>query len=817
MRPLAVQLPEFGRLAEAAHSPSEGEVRAATDSKVSSIARKVLPGVGVFLFLAGAFDFFSTASVPKPVLAATWLAAIAVLAIAGAIWRGRIENRHANAAVATAIGAVVAQAAIRLATTSLALPTIHVVLVIIIASSVILSWRCLATLLAGSFVSWNLALWAASWPQGGLEISPFAGALGLSMLVAIAIHKQRLGAYRTRFCGEIVEAQYKKSMYEVQRRYESAVRGANDGLWYWELSAEQIFVSARWAQMAGYPEGAVRLTPDEWWESVDPYYLEGLRQAFAAHLEGRSSQFEYKYRLRTQDGNHIWVLTRGLAMFDENGAPKSIAGSMTDISHVIEIEQRLVNDALQDKLTGLANRHRLTTELEFAVEESRETGKLIALIFLDLDDFKLVNDSLGHPVGDQLLSEVARRLWTCTRPTDTLARYGGDEFVLLLDGIDHPSDAEAIGVRMQEALAKPIEVDAHCFKVSASVGVAVNAPAVERHDELLRNADIAMYKSKSEGKGLLRVFNAEMHSQARRSWELNNTVKGLVERDEGRIHYQPIVSPVDGRVIAAEALFRWKGPMNAQRPTSELILAAERTGTIIEIGEWVLRKVCADAKSWQRRGLPPIKVAVNVSAHQLRLPDFADTVGAVLAEVGLEPHWLELELTETAFMHDIETVCSNLERLTDLGVGLAVDDFGTGYSSLGYLARFPLKTLKIDGSFISGIPGNPQTAALTRGVIFLAHSLGLRVTAEKVENTEQLEFLTLEGCDAVQGYLASKPLEAHEMAELLQEDEQLLPLVEVGKLDADRVLQIEFFRRALTQSGVSINPARKAPARAICA
>ena len=798
MRTLTTQLPEFGSLGGAASTPSETEVRSALDSKVSHLASMVLPGVGLFLLLAGAFDAIgSTVPVPASALATTWLSAVTALTVGGALKYGVIPSRLANAAASGAIASVLMQAIVRLWTTPLALPSIHVILLVVGASSVLLSWRWFAATLAISVGSWSLSAWLLSSRNEGLETSPFVEALALAAMVAFVIHHRRMRAYHNRFRAEMIEARRKESLSQVQRRYESAVRGANDGLWFWDLEAEQIYVSAKWAQMVGCPEGALRLSPDAWWDSVDPYYVDSLRSALNAHVEGASSQFECKYRIRKQDGDHIWVLARGLATRDDKGVARSVAGSMTDISHVMEIEQQLVNDALQDKLTSLANRHRLMMDLQFAVEESLQDGKLIALIFLDLDDFKYVNDNLGHPVGDQLLTEIAKRLWTCTRPTDTLARYGGDEFVLLLNELSEANEAEDIGRRMQQVLAAPIEVSGHSLKVTASVGISINCPVVRQHEDLLRNADIAMYKAKAEGKGELRVFNSEMQSQARRSWELFNVVRGVVDREECSVHYQPIVSLDDGRVAGAEALFRWQGPKNAQRTTSELIIAAERTGSIIGIGEWVLRKVCADAVDWQRRGLTPIQVSANVSAHQLRLPGFPEIVKRILRDEGLDPHWLELELTETAFMHDIETVCGNLRRLVDLGVGLAIDDFGTGYSSLGYLAKFPLKTLKIDGSFVSGITVDPHSAALTKGIISLAHSLGLSVTAEKVENVRQLQFLTTEGCDCVQGYLASPALAADDMARILGSDDRLLSTVRRKAYVSRREVELVLLRQAV--------------------
>lgn len=798
MRTLTPHSPEFGCLGDLAITVPENEIRSASDRKVSQIARMVLPGVGVFLLLAGALDTFpATDSVPGAVLVATWVAAAIVLALGGALRNGVIPVRLANSAVSCAAAAVLMQAFVQLWAKPLALPSIHFLVVILGASSIVLSWRWLAVIVTSSVGSWSLSVWLLSPTSEQPHTMTFGWALSLAATLAFAIHRQRLHAYRNRFRNEMIEALYKESLRQSQSRYESAVRGSNDGLWFWDLEAERVYGSARWAQMIGYPDGAVSLSPQAWWDAVDPYYMDGLRSALNAHLEGESAQLEYKHRIRKQDGNHIWVLTRGLATRDASGNPKTIAGSMTDISHVIEIEQRLVRDALQDKLTGLANRHCLMTDLQLAAEESRETGRLIALVFFDLDDFKLVNDNLGHPVGDQLLAEVAKALWSCTRPGDTLARYGGDEFVLLLDGINQPTEAEDVGRRMQHALSHPIEVSGHSLKLTASVGIAISGPGVWQHDELFRNADIAMYRAKAEGKGQLRVFNLEMHGQARRSWELYNVVRGVVDREECLLRYQPIVSLDDGRVTGAEALFRWQAPNNEQRSTIELILAAEHTGSIIGIGEWVLRRACADAVEWQRRGLPNIRLSANVSAHQLRLPEFAELVESIVTEADLDPHWLELELTETAFMQDIDTVCANLRSLVELGIKLAVDDFGTGYSSLSYLARFPLSSLKIDGSFVSAITQDPQTAALTKGVISLAHSLGLSVTAEKVETLGQLRFLTAEGCDRVQGYLASPPLTADGMARILEANDTLLPIMTMQPVMSRHAVVFEPLRQAV--------------------
>ncbi len=564
--------PEFGGLAgEQSHSVSAAEIESALNSKVSEIAQKVLPGVGLFFILEAIFEAFGgTASANRSIVWITSFSGAIVLVVAGVLWYRAFPSRWSQVALAGAAVAILMQAGMRLLSTEPTMPTVHILLVIIGISSIMLSWRWLIITVGAANGIWSLGAWLTLTPVSHPAILALGSVLALTSLPALLIHHRRMHSYRIRFCEQTLAARHKKLLQETQGRYESAVRGANDGLWFWDLDGGKISVSAKWSQMAGWPNEASSLTPEEWWGTIDGYHLEGLRAAVEAHLQGESAQLEYKHRIWRKDGTRIWVLTRGLVTYNDQSTPISIAGSMTDITHVVEIEEQLVNDALQDKLTGLWNRHALMIELAKAAERSGAARKLIAVVFIDLDDFKLVNDNLGHLVGDRLLMEVAQMLRTCVRPSDMLARYGGDEFVFLLDNLRDISEAEDIGRRIRELLSPPIDVNGNLLRVTACVGISVNKQTVCQSVELLINADIAMYEAKAKGKGQLGVFNSEMQGRARQSWDLYNVVRDVVERDECLLNYQPIVSITDGRICGTEALFRCGSPLATRTNTGEL-------------------------------------------------------------------------------------------------------------------------------------------------------------------------------------------------------------------------------------------------------
>ena len=565
---------------------------------------------------------------------------------------------------------------------------------------------------------------------------------------------------------------------EVERQRTLAYDGSDDGWWHWDMQTDTVVFSPSWAAMLGLQVEDIGNTPEAWFGLVNRYYVSGLRQDLAAHLNGKTEQFESRYRIRHRDGTYRWVLCRGRATRNTEGRALQIAGTQTDVTRLIDVEQRLIHDAFHDRLTGLPNRNSFLASLDRAVEISRQNSHYrFAVLFLDLDGFKAINDSLGHLVGDQLLASVSSRLRGCHRPGDLLARFGGDEFVLLLDDLGDFSVAASIAERVQQELGSPFLLEGHEVTTRASVGIVLSNTKFESAEELLRNADIAMYSAKAKGKGQVRFFTPDMYERTLKSWNLDNDLQNALQRDELLVQYQPLVSLSTGRICGAEALVRWKRSNGEIVSPAEFIPRAEESNLILDIGEWVLRTACLQARQWSQPEMPPLTMSVNLSGRQLSRVDFLDMVLGTLADTGLHPSQLELELTETILMDSSRAAKAALDGLSREGIKLSIDDFGTGYSSLGYLRKFSFDTLKLDQTFVTDVHTDRNAAALTRGLIALAHDLDLRVTAEGVEEMEQLRFLAEHGCDTVQGYLACRPISAEEFTKLLFRQATLLPSV----------------------------------------
>ena len=554
-----------------------------------------------------------------------------------------------------------------------------------------------------------------------------------------------------------------------EERYALAISGANDGLWDWDLESDRIYYSTRWKEMIGYDEDELAVVPEEWFSRVHADDLARLKQEISDHLSGRSPHFKHEHRMRHRDGSYRWMLSRGIAVRGASGKPRRMAGSLTDIHARKMTEQQLLHDAMHDALTDLPNWALFMDRLGVAIAQcKRREDHQFAVLFLDLDRFKNINDSLGHAVGDLLLISIARRFRDFLRPGDTVARLGGDEFAILADAIESPSDTTRIAERINEELGRSFDLQGHEVFTSASIGIALSSTGYDRPEEVLRDADTAMYRAKSMGKARHAIFDQEMHRRAVELLSLETDLRRAVSREEFRVHYQPIVALSTGVLEGFEALVRWEHPERGLVYPGEFISVAEETGLIVPLGWGVLHEACSQTVAWQKR-FPSdrdLTVSVNLSGKQFRQPELVDRIREILADSSLAPPRLCLEITESMIMEDAESAVGKMHQLRDVGVELHIDDFGTGYSSLSYLHRLPTHTIKIDRSFVRRMSEQNGKSQIVGTIVTLARNLGMRVAAEGLETADQLAKLRQLECEYGQGFFFSKPL-AHDDAERL--------------------------------------------------
>lgn len=557
------------------------------------------------------------------------------------------------------------------------------------------------------------------------------------------------------------------ALRESEERFEVVARATNDAIWDWDLVTNIVWRNEGCQTLFGYVTDEIISHISWWYERIHPEDEQRVISGIHAVIDSGEAFWSDEYRFRRSDATYAYISDRAYVVHDARGKPIRMIGGMMDISDRKRAEEQLRHNAFYDVLTGLPNRALFMDRLEQTIERAkRHQDYLFAVLFLDLDRFKVINDSLGHGIGDQLLIAFGRKLEACLRSVDTVARLGGDEFVILLEEITNVSDATHVAERIRRELALPFNLSGHEVFTTTSIGIALSSTGYGNPENLLRNADIAMYRAKSLGKARYEIFDPVMHARALRLLQMENSLYRAIEREEFQIYYQPIVELQTGKVIGFEALVRWQHPTQGLVSPLAFIPVAEETGLIVPIGYWILRSACRQLHLWQR--FDPnqsLIISVNLSGKQFSQPDLVQQIDQILQETSLAPRSLTLELTESMIMED-ESATTTLLQLRELGVNLSIDDFGTGYSSLGRLLHFPINTLKIDRSFVSGMGTNQGNLRIIQAIVTLAHQLGMDVTAEGVETAEQLAQLRNLQCEYGQGYFFSRPLDC-EAAEIL--------------------------------------------------
>jgi diguanylate cyclase (GGDEF)-like protein/PAS domain S-box-containing protein len=565
-------------------------------------------------------------------------------------------------------------------------------------------------------------------------------------------------------------------LQEERERFQLAIDGTQDGLWDWNLRTDQVYHSPRFEIMLGYEVGDLADTIECWNELIHPDDREKARQLVRKYLESKGAHaYENRFRMRTKGGDWLWITARGKAQFAGDGTPSRFVGFNTDVTRLVRQQEELheqknllQHQATHDALTGLANRTLLNDRLEQGIAKARRHQTKMALLFIDLDHFKEINDSLGHRVGDQVLGAVTQRLQKIIRTEDTLARLGGDEFTILLEGLRQEQDASLLAGNILQTLTRAILLNQHELYVGCSIGISIYPDNGKTARDLLKNADAAMYKAKNEGRNNFQYYSAEMTTQAFERVHMEAGLRAALTHQEFMVFYQPQINANSNELVGMEALVRWENPNMGMISPAKFIPIAESTGLIVELDRWVMRQAVQQFVKWYQQGLQPGVLAMNLSMKQLHKHDFLSFLVNLMIETNCSPDRLELEVTEGLVMENPEDTIQVLHKIDDIGIRLALDDFGTGYSSLAYLKRLPINKLKIDQSFVHGLPDDAEDAAISRAVIALAQSLELDILAEGAEHQAQIDFLVENGCHTFQGYHYAKPLPARDMQVFLE-------------------------------------------------
>ena len=548
-----------------------------------------------------------------------------------------------------------------------------------------------------------------------------------------------------------------------------------DGFWDWDVANGQLYLSPRWKAQIGFEDDELPNSFESWESRLHPDEQDEMSRKLQAFLNKPWLSWEEEFRLRHKDGSYRWILARAKPTLNEAGEVVRLTGVHIDITERVSAESRANFLAYHDSLTGLPNRLLFNDRVDHAIAQAKRTGHRLSILFFDLDRFKHINDSLGHPAGDRVLTQVAKRMAQTVREEDTLARLGGDEFAVLVENVEREQSLALVAEKLLQCFESPFEEAGHEFFLNASIGISVYPRDGVTTAILLKNADAAMYKAKNSGRGSFQFYTEELTDNAYQYFTLESGLRQALMGDQFELHYQAKISLPAERVTGVEALIRWHHPEMGFIAPEQFIPVAEECGLIREIGLWVLASACRDARAWCDKGIDFGHVAVNLSGVQLQHDRFVDSVRQVLDETGLESSCLELEVTENFLMQDAKASAHYLHALRELGVSIAIDDFGTGYSSLAHLTRFPINKLKIDRSFIKHVCEDAQSREISRTIISLGHTLDMQVVAEGIEKRDQLEFLKREGCDEGQGFYISTPLPKAEFEAFLS-DETPAPL-----------------------------------------
>jgi diguanylate cyclase (GGDEF)-like protein/PAS domain S-box-containing protein len=599
---------------------------------------------------------------------------------------------------------------------------------------------------------------------------------GSHLDIAITVSPIRNSAGEVTGCSTIArdisgQKRAEEALRQSEEKYRSLVANIPDVVWTADVKGDPVYVSSSCERVFGYTAEEI-CRPGAFYRLIHPEDLPRFEVAVREMHEAceRGSQgsqtFGLEYRLRRKDGQWIWVLTKATGAYQREGEIY-VDGVASDITERKLLEQQLADQVAHDPLTGLPNRQVFEESFERALELARRREEKLALLYLDVDSFKLVNDTVGHLAGDKLLKQVAQRLSGCLRESEMLAHVGGDEFMLVLAGLDESEIAPRIAERMLGSLSAPFHAEGHEVFLSASIGIASYPEDGQDLLSLQRCADAAMLTAKRQGRNRFQVFTLAMGVAASRRLEIETELHHALERREFSLYYQPKIELATGSIAGVEALLRWENPKLGTVAPSEFIPIAEETGLIVPISRWVVQEACRQERAWREAGCEPVQIAVNVSAVQLAGGNLPGMIGRALADNGTHAGCLDLEVTESAIMHDVNDSVRQLAELKQLGVSISLDDFGTGYSSLSYLVRFPIDHLKIDQGFIRRMDGAESSMILVHGIIALAHGLGMKTVAEGVESERDLESLKEMGCDLAQGFLLAKPMPPEYIGQML--------------------------------------------------